>query len=281
MARGLCDLCGLRPATVRLELFEGGRRRTLEVCEEDYLRLRREQEWFSPWEALFSSGFGELFPEGLLGRGRWGDREAVDIDTYLSDRARDLLQKAAQKAVDFGKDEVDTEHVLYALTESEVVEEILRGFKVSPEDIRGYIEHNAPRGNFNPKKGETVRLGLSPRVKGVLEQAFLASRDLGQSYIGPEHLLIGLVEEPDGLGGDLLRKYGLTPEGVRQQTAKVVGVRPLAEEGRPERRSATPTLDKYARDLTELARQGRLDPRHRPVEGDRDGGRGPSPAEEE
>jgi ATP-dependent Clp protease ATP-binding subunit ClpC len=260
MARGLCDLCGLRPATVRLELFEGGRRRTLEVCEEDYLRLRREQEWFSPWEALFSSGFGGLFPEGLLGRGRWGDREAVDIDTYLSDRARDLLQKAAQKAVDFGKDEVDTEHVLYALTESEVVEEILRGFKVSPEDIRGYIEHNAPRGNFNPKKGETVRLGLSPRVKGVLEQAFLASRDLGQSYIGPEHLLIGLVEEPDGLGGDLLRKYGLTPEGVRQQTAKVVGVRPLAEEGRPERRSATPTLDKYARDLTELARQGRLDP---------------------
>ncbi|MCS7240476.1 MAG: AAA family ATPase, partial [Candidatus Bipolaricaulota bacterium] len=176
----------------------------------------------------------------------------------LSAHAKELLQRAARLAVDYGKKEMDTEHVLYALTESEVVREILREFKLSPDDIRGYIEHNAPRGSFRAEKGQTVRVGMSPRVKAVLEEAFHAARELGHSYVGPEHLLIGLLAEPDGLAGDLLRKYGLSPQVVRQKVVKVVGRG--AEEGRVERRSNTPTLDKFSRDLTELARQGKLDP---------------------
>jgi len=244
----MCDICGIRPATVEVEVVEGGQRKILHLCERDYARLSGGG-WFSPWDSLFEEFF---FPR------RWRDREAVDIGEYLSDHARELLQRAARLAVDYGKKEMDTEHVLYALTESEVVREILREFKLAPEDIRGYIEHNAPRGTFKAEKGETVRVGMSPRVKAVLESAFHAAREFGHSYVGPEHLLIGLIEEPDGLAGDLLRKYGLTPEAVRQKVVKVVGRG--AEEGKVERRSSTPTLDKFSRDLTELARQGKLDP---------------------
>jgi ATP-dependent Clp protease ATP-binding subunit ClpC len=244
----MCDICGIRPATVEVEVVEGGERKILHLCERDYARLSGGG-WFSPWDSLFEEFF---FPR------RWRDREAVDIGEYLSDHARELLQRAARLAVDYGKKEMDTEHVLYALTESEVVREILREFKLAPEDIRGYIEHNAPRGTFKAEKGETVRVGMSPRVKAVLESAFHAAREFGHSYVGPEHLLIGLIEEPDGLAGDLLRKYGLTPEAVRQKVVKVVGRG--AEEGKVERRSSTPTLDKFSRDLTELARQGKLDP---------------------
>jgi ATP-dependent Clp protease ATP-binding subunit ClpC len=244
----MCDICGIRPATVEVEVVEGGERKILHLCERDYARLSGGG-WFSPWDSLFEEFF---FPRRLR------DREAVDIGEYLSDHARELLQRAARLAVDYGKKEMDTEHVLYALTESEVVREILREFKLAPEDIRGYIEHNAPRGTFKAEKGETVRVGMSPRVKAVLESAFHVAREFGHSYVGPEHLLIGLIEEPDGLAGDLLRKYGLTPEAVRQKVVKVVGRG--AEEGKVERRSSTPTLDKFSRDLTELARQGKLDP---------------------
>ncbi len=244
----MCDVCGIRPATVEVEVVEGGERKTLHLCDWDYARLSRER-FFSPWEFLFDEFF---FPR------RWRDREALDIGEYLSAHAKELLQRAARLAVDYGKREMDTEHVLYALTESEVVQEILKEFKLAPEDIRGYIEHNAPRGTFKAEKGQTVKVGMSPRVKAVLEGAFHAARELGHSYVGPEHILIGLIEEPDGLAGDLLRKYGLSPEAVRQKVVKVVGRG--AEEGKVERRSSTPTLDKFSRDLTELARQGKLDP---------------------
>jgi len=101
-------------------------------------------------------------------------------------------------------------------------------------------------------------LTISPRIKNVIEGAFNASQELGHNYIGPEHLLAGLVEEEDGLAGNLLRKYGLTSESIRQKIIKVVGKG--AKEGRVESQSATPTLDKYSRDLTKLAEAGKLDP---------------------
>ena len=82
--------------------------------------------------------------------------------------------------------------------------------------------------------------------------------DMGHSYIGPEHMLVGLATEPDGMAGDLLRKYALTPEALRQSIVSVVGRG--AEEGRVEPPSTTPELDKHGRDLTALARQGQLDP---------------------
>ncbi len=78
------------------------------------------------------------------------------------------------------------------------------------------------------------------------------------SYVGPEHFLIGLAEEGEGLAAKLLRRYGLMPQALRQQVSKVVGKG--AEDGRAETPTNTPELDKYSRDLTKMARDGKLDP---------------------
>jgi len=183
-------------------------------------------------------------------------QESVDVASLLSAQAKEMLQTAAQKAVEYGHLHVDTEHILYALLDGQVVGRILKQFKISTDDLRGYIEHNAPRGDRSDD--DEAELTVTPRVKSVLERAFRASRDMGHSYIGPEHILIGLAEEHDGMAGEILAKYGLTPNALRQKTVKIVGRG--AESGRVELSSSTPTLEKYSRDLTTQAREGGLDP---------------------
>ncbi len=261
---GLCDICKTRPATAQVTVIENGRRKVLHVCAQDLGRL---QQSVSPFDRMFGGSLmDELFPGmdefGGLPSGQEQPlsrhREAVDIDQYLSAHTKELLQNAAQTALRFKRDEVDTEHLLYAISESDVVKEIYKQLKVSPEEIKSYIEANAPKGKGEPKEGESAQLYISPRVKNAFELAFQAAQELGHSYIGPEHLLVGLIEEEDGMAGDLLRKYGLTPEAVRQKIVTVVGKG--AQEGRVEAQSTTPELDKYSRDLTKLAREGKLDP---------------------
>ncbi|WP_414474445.1 AAA family ATPase [Microvirga sp. M2] len=290
MANGICDICGIRPATVRAQVVRNGHRETMELCDIDYRRLARQQHPSSPLESLFGrrgSLFDDFFNDEFFGgsplasprdradeapetgdgggtpvpvrsgRGRARGRgAAANVADRLSEHAEEILQSAARRAGDFGRKEVDTEHLLLALTESDVVRTILEQFKVSLDDLRNQIVAESPRGDFNPEEGGEI--GVSPRVKDALSRAFSASSELGHSYVGPEHLLIGLAEEGEGIAADVLRRYGLTPQAIRQQVTKVVGRG--AEEGRVETPTNTPNLDKYSRDLTQLARDGKLDP---------------------
>jgi ATP-dependent Clp protease ATP-binding subunit ClpC len=265
MSRMLCDICKTRPATAEVTVIRNGKREVLHVCREDLRKLQEQSA--SPFDRMFGGSlFDNLFPgiddfgdfSSKLGYPLPRHREAVDIDQYLSAHTKELLQEAAQTALKFKRDEVDTEHLLYAISDSDVIKEIYKQFKVNPDDIRNYIDANTPKGAREVKEGETPQLYISPRVKNVFELAFRASQELGHSYIGPEHLLVGLIEEEDGMAGDLLRKYGLSPQAVRQKIIKVVGKG--AQEGRVEAQSTTPQLDKYSRDLTKLAREGKLDP---------------------
>jgi ATP-dependent Clp protease ATP-binding subunit ClpC len=233
----------------------------MELCDMHYRQLMRSQA--SPFENLFS-GFSDPFAEDFpgfasqLGDPLPRDREATNIEEYISDHTKEIIQQAAETAVKFGRREVDTEHLLYALVDSEIIQEILKQFKLKSEDVKDYIDANAPRDEHAIKSSETIEVTVSPRIKQVLENAFHDSRELGHSYVGPEHLLLGLLQEDEGMAGDLLRRYGITPESLRQKIVKVVGKG--AEEGRIEGQSTTPQLDKYSRDLSELARQGKLDP---------------------
>jgi len=261
----LCDICKTRPATAEVTVLENGIKKVIHVCTQDLHKL--QQQSTSPFDRMFG---GNLFDDFFQDSDELGDfsngkeypsarhREAVDIDQYLSAHTKELLQEAAQTALKFKRNEVDTEHLLYAISNSDVIKEIYKQFKVNPDDVKNYIEANTPKGIQEAKKGETPQLYISPRIKNVFELAFQAAQELGHSYVGPEHLLVGLVEEEDGMAGDLLRKYGLTPESVRQKIIKVVGKG--AQEGRVETQSLTPQLDKYSRDFTKLAREGRLDP---------------------
>jgi ATP-dependent Clp protease ATP-binding subunit ClpC len=168
-----------------------------------------------------------------------------------------LLQRAAEKAHELQRTELDTEHLLYVLADTDVCAALLKELKLSPQDIKGYIDQHAQKGTANPD-APIEKMTISPRMKKVFQNAFQASRDLGHSYVGPEHLLIGLAAVPDSIAGTLLKKYGVTPEALRQKVVKVVGKG--AEDGRVDAPTGTPTLDKFGRDLTALARQGKLDP---------------------
>jgi ATP-dependent Clp protease ATP-binding subunit ClpC len=271
----LCDICGIRPATVRAQVTTSdGESQVLDLCEIDYRRLARQQRSSSPLESLFGgrgSLFDEFFGDGLLGAAPLGSqtpasgtsipiggraRRGSDVEERLSEHARELLQAAARQASEFGRREVDTEHLLLALTQSDVVRTVFGQFKLSVDDLRQQVERQAPHGDA--ETGTSGEIGVTPRVKSALSAAFSASRDLGHSYVGPEHLLIGLAEEEEGIAGDILRRYGLTPQAIRQQVVKVIGRG--AETGQVETPTNTPTLDKYARDLTKLAREGKLDP---------------------
>ncbi|MCP1349215.1 Clp protease ClpC, partial [Klebsiella pneumoniae] len=283
MARKQCQVCG-QPATVRVEASLNGRHSTMLLCDDHYRQLVRQQKrTVSPLEALFSSRSG-LF-EDFLGSDffRIGDdttpvaadtddvvdaslsepaaagsgvprRRGSGLASRISEQSETLLQEAAKHAAEFGRSEVDTEHLLLALADSDVVKTILGQFKIKVDDLKRQIESEAKRGD-KPFEGE---IGVSPRVKDALSRAFVASNELGHSYVGPEHFLIGLAEEGEGLAANLLRRYGLTPQALRQQVSKVVGKG--AEDGRAQTPTNTPELDKYSRDLTKMARDGKLDP---------------------
>uniref|UniRef100_A0A7V3J9L1 ATP-dependent Clp protease ATP-binding subunit n=1 Tax=candidate division CPR3 bacterium TaxID=2268181 RepID=A0A7V3J9L1_UNCC3 len=259
--QNLCDLCGENPATIKVTTIQNGRKRVLNVCRECYTKRLKRGRAYSPLESLFFDDWFEDF---------WGsdfrspfeeseesERESIDVGDYLSNTSKDLLQEAARKAVDFGKNQVDTEHLLYVLLDNETVKEILKKFKLNSQEIKVYIENNAPRGNFKPDR-EKVEVEISPRLKSALDKAFFVARDLERNYVGPEHLLIGLAEEEEGFASTMMKKYGLTPQVLRQAAVKVLGRGKEGEYGR--KKSNTPTLDKYSRDLTELAREGKLDP---------------------
>ncbi|HFT8606846.1 TPA: AAA family protein disaggregase ClpG [Pseudomonas aeruginosa] len=262
MAQELCAICHERPAVARVSLVQNGQRRELALCELHYRQLMRQQRMRSPLESLFGggspfdeifSGFGEQSPATPV---RAREPEAVDIAEYFSKQTTEYLQRAAQVAAEFGKREVDTEHLLYALADADVVQAVLKQFGLSPADLKQYIEANAVRG---ASKGEASEdMTISPRVKSALQHAFALSRELGHSYVGPEHLLLGLAAVPDSFAGTLLKKYGLTEQALRQKAVKVVGKG--AEDGRVDGPSNTPQLDKFSRDLTRLAREGKLDP---------------------
>jgi ATP-dependent Clp protease ATP-binding subunit ClpC len=268
MTKNKCDVCQKRPATTQLTAIQNGQKQTLSLCKQDYLKYKKSKSK-SPFDQLFSgrsSLFDEFFDQ-TPGQTSSSDdqaspfsreRESVDISEYFSDQTQELIQQAAQKAVDFKRNTVDTEHLLYVVSENNVVEKILDRLDITTKEIRQYIDEEAPQGDKDFESGDQVDVSVSPRVKNVLEQAFHISQQMDHNYIGPEHLLIGLAEEGQGLAGNLLEKYGVTPEKLRQQTVKVVGKG--AEKGKVKESSDTPTLDKYVRDLSELANEGKLDP---------------------
>jgi ATP-dependent Clp protease ATP-binding subunit ClpC len=266
MAKGLCDICKQRPATHTVAITRNGRREVAELCNQDYARLR-SRDAASPFDSLFGGSLFNMFDDLPSDFGNFSsdmgyplprDREATNLEDLLSEHTKEIIQQAAETTVKFGRREVDTEHLLYALADSDVTAEILKQFKLTKEDLKGYIEVNAPKGNEKEPDEGQVDVTVSPRIKSVLESAFQTARELGHGYIGPEHLLIALAEEDEGMAGDVLRKYGLTPQALRQKTVKVVGKG--AKEGRVESNTNTPQLDKYSRDLSELASSGKLDP---------------------
>ncbi len=159
---------------------------------------------------------------------------------------------------------VGTEHLLLGLVrEGEgIAARALQTLGVDLQKLRAEIERIVPPGEARP--GEEI--GLTPRAKKVLELAHEEGRRQGVSYVGTEHILLGLIREGEGVAARVLISQGLTLDKVRRQVLMLLGgMGPVAPGGHPHPgmarpRSQTPTLDDLGRDLTQLAREGKLDP---------------------
>ncbi len=189
----------------------------------------------------------------------------------FTERARKVVFYAQEEAQKFGEGYVSTEHLLLGLVrESDsVAARVLEKLGVSLNKIRAEVEKQLPRGDARPSQDMT----LTPRAKRVIDLAYDEARNLNNNYIGTEHLLLGLIREGDGLAGRVLAKLGVELERARRE---VMSLQDTETQSKPGSRSSshagtakTQTLDEFGRDLTELARDGKLDPvvgRHSEIE---------------
>ena len=192
----------------------------------------------------------------------------------FTDRARKVMALARKEAQRFNHDFIGTEHILLGLIQegSGVAANVLKNLGVEIEKIRREIEKNVQSG---PSMVTMGQLPFTPRAKKVLELSMEEAHELGHNYIGTEHILLGLIRENDGVAAQVLLDLNLKLEDVRAEVLELLGAEMQSENSIPPTsqpksgRSKTPALDAFGRDLTELAREGKLDPvigRHDEIE---------------
>jgi ATP-dependent Clp protease ATP-binding subunit ClpC len=193
----------------------------------------------------------------------------------FTDRARKVMQLANQEAQRFNHEYIGTEHILLGLVKegSGVAANVLKNLDIDLRKIRLEVEKIVQHG----PGGEQVvmgRLPHTPRAKKVIDYSVEEARNLNHNYVGTEHLLLGLLREQVGVAAQVLMNLGLKLEDVREEVLNLLGHNMPNESesggggggsGASERssgrsKSKTPALDSFGRDLTELARQGKLDP---------------------
>jgi len=184
------------------------------------------------------------------------------------------MQLANQEAQRFNHEYIGTEHILLGLVKegSGVAANVLKNLDVDLRKIRIEVEKIVQTG---PDMVTMGKLPQTPRAKKVIEYAMDEARNLNHNYVGTEHLLLGLLREQEGVAAQVLMNLGLKLEDVRDEVLNLLGHgMESAEAGSEERggnpgaapgqksasRSKTPALDSFGRDLTELAKQKKLDP---------------------
>src|SRR4051794_13664746 len=199
--------------------------------------------------------------------------ETASMYERFTDRARKVMQLANQEAQRFNHEYIGTEHILLGLVKegSGVAANVLKNLDIDLRKIRLEVEKIVQTGPGS----EMVTMGKlpqTPRAKKVIENSIEEARNLNHNYVGTEHLLLGLLREQEGVAAQVLMNLGLKLEDVREEVLNLLGHNMPNESetgggggGSGERtagkgKSKTPALDSFGRDLTELARQGKLDP---------------------
>ena len=185
----------------------------------------------------------------------------------FTDRAKKVMSLARQEAQKFNHEYIGTEHILLGLVQegNGVAANVLQKMAVDLEKIRQEVEKIVKTG---PSMATMSNLPFTPRAKKVLELAMEEASQLGHNYIGTEHLLLGLIKENEGIAAQVLLNLRVKLEDVRIQVLEFLGADTSGEEeiegnevtGSTSGKSKTPALDAFGRDLTELAKEGKLDP---------------------
>ncbi len=176
----------------------------------------------------------------------------------FSERARRVLSLAQEEAQRFNHNYIGTEHILLGLVrETEgVAARVLSSLSVDLSKVRSAVEFIIGRGE-KPAQGE---IGLTPRAKKVVELAVDEARRMNHTYIGTEHLLIGLLREGEGVAAGVLESLGVTLDKVRAETHRILSHTSGTGAQGSRSTSKTPTLDQLGIDLTVAAKADKLDP---------------------
>ena len=191
----------------------------------------------------------------------------------FTDRARKVMQLANQEAQRFNHEYIGTEHMLLGLVKegTGVAANVLKNLEVDLRKIRLEVEKLVQSG---PEMITMGKLPQTPRAKKVIEYSMEEARNLNHNFVGTEHILLGLLREQEGVAAQVLMNLGLKLEEVREEVLNLLGNgleggeggerggREGGGEGAATKsgKSKTPALDSFGRDLTELAKQGKLDP---------------------
>ncbi|WP_199616643.1 ATP-dependent Clp protease ATP-binding subunit [Paenibacillus alkalitolerans] len=177
----------------------------------------------------------------------------------FTERAQKVLALAQEEAVRLGHNNIGTEHILLGLIREGdgIAAKALIALGLGLEKIQDEVEALIGRGQEQP-----TNIAYTPRAKKVIELSMDEARKLGHTYVGTEHILLGLIREGEGVAARVLNNLGVSLNKARQQVLQLLGsseVSSSAHGGAPANVN-TPTLDSLARDLTAVAKEGNLDP---------------------
>lgn len=179
----------------------------------------------------------------------------------FTERAQKVIMNAQQAAVEFNHGYVGTEHILLGLLKEDdgIAKSLLSNYKVSYEQVKNMILQYTGMGDI-PIIGNEI--ALTPRTKRLLDLSLVEASNLQHNYISPEHILLALIKESEGVAYTILRNLNVNFENLRSEIINSMqgyGNSSLKSE-RKKGTQKTPTLDKYGRDLTDIALDGKLDP---------------------
>lgn len=175
----------------------------------------------------------------------------------FTERAQKVLALAQEEALRLGHNNIGTEHILLGLVrEGEgIAAKALQALGLSPDKIQKEVESLIGRGQ---EMSQSIH--YTPRAKKVTELAMDEARKLGHSYVGTEHILLGLIREGEGVAARVLNNLGVSLNKARQQVLQLLGSNESGGTSGANSNANTPTLDSLARDLTAIAKEDSLDP---------------------
>lgn len=179
----------------------------------------------------------------------------------FTERAKSTLMFAQKESQKLQHGYIGTEHILYGIASVEgASSNILNEAGVTKELIHEMIEETLGRGNSMVIGAGQI--ALTPRTKRLLDTSFKQARAIGQNYISPEHMLLAILDEEEGVAFAILQNLGVDIPKLRNDITQSFSNQNVQgdNDGRGQEKSVTPNLDLYGKDLTEMARDGKLDP---------------------
>ncbi|QWT25212.1 ATP-dependent Clp protease ATP-binding subunit [Subtercola sp. PAMC28395] len=205
-----------------------------------------------------SSSFDEFLARYLQGERAAQAGRPIDISRLMSRRTHEVLAEAGQFALSHGQSELDALHILRVIAEQEPASDAIARLGASPSAIAHAAEQRLPQSST---ERPDVLPSLTQSAQRTLFHAYQVARASGSTYIDPEHLFFALVINQDSPAGQVLAAAGVTPDALQAGMRETVSAGEASDPMSPASpESETPMLDRFGTDLTEMAREGDLDP---------------------